>query len=261
MIKQHRIILVLSLCGMTNGFGVQVATATASSTATVASTILRDYSAPASALFNNMRTPAALIGGALVPLGILSAPRIEPNDTPITKFFKKANLLLSIASLLSEVIAITYSTVAINKIAELDTVMSEGVAQFIGDYHLLPWLGTNVHFLLGLFGFGLLAISKPYFLYGRNAGNVVACWATAAMMFCVSIVNKGISMGHGTIDNTGARFSDNLFSLTIKYAHLVWSYAQRGPLAYVACVLLGLSIVPLKSVIDDVLEEQKAKEM
>ena len=49
--------------------------------ASTAVDILKDHSGAAMGLFNNMRTPAALLCGSLVPLGILGAPRIEKDDT------------------------------------------------------------------------------------------------------------------------------------------------------------------------------------
>lgn len=78
---------------------------------------LADYSAAAAGLFNNMRTPAALIGGALVGLGILSAPTINKDDSKAIKLLKKANIIIAVASLLSEIMAVIYSSIAINKIA------------------------------------------------------------------------------------------------------------------------------------------------
>jgi len=221
--------------------------------------VLKDYSVAAAGLFNNMRTPAALVGAALVPLGILSAPKMKPSDTQASRFFKKVNILLAIASLLSEIIAITYSTIAINKIVELEAIPTKNVSQFIGTYHLLPWLGTNVHFLLGLFGLGFLAIAKSYFLYGSSVGNVAACWTSATMMFCASIVNKGISLGHGTIEDNGARFSNNLYFLVVKYAKLAWSFARQGNLSSAAVVVLCFSIVPLIKMLDVIFQEWIAK--
>lgn len=78
---------------------------------------LADYSAAAAGLFNNMRAPAALIGGALVPIGILTAPTIDEDDSKAMKFLKKANIIIAVASLLSEIMAVVYSSIAINKIA------------------------------------------------------------------------------------------------------------------------------------------------
>eukprot|EP01083_Nonionella_stella_P008027 23117_1 len=95
------------------------------------SLVLKDYSGTAAGLFNNMRTPAALIGGAIVPLGLLTAPEIDKSkDSKRVQLFKKVNLLLAIASLLSEILAITFSTVAINKLAEVKFPPTTGGMNF-----------------------------------------------------------------------------------------------------------------------------------
>lgn len=130
------------------------------STATAAA-VLKDYSGTASGLFNNMRTPAALIGGTVVSLGVTSAPPIKENDSSFVKLFKKANLLLGVASLLSEILAVTYSSVAINKLAEIKFEPTQSVDDLISEHFKLEWVGTNVHFLMGMFGFGLLMVPKP----------------------------------------------------------------------------------------------------
>ena len=102
---------------------------------------IKDYSGMAAGLFNNMRTPAALIGGAIVPLGILTAPSIEKDEPKRIQVLKKANCLLAIASLLSEILAITYSTVAINKLAEVQFAHTAGASELISKHFELAWIG------------------------------------------------------------------------------------------------------------------------
>jgi len=240
ILSSFLLILLLSLSIPTQG----LATAAASA-------VLKDYSAAATGLFNNMRTPAALIGGAIVPLGLLTAPKIEKTDSVRTRILKKANMLLAVVSLLNEIVAITYSTVAVNKIAELSFPPTAGAAEYIAKYHKLPWLGTNVHFLFGLFGFGCLAISKPYFLYGKNVGHVAACWTASAMLLCVAIVNKGIALGHGTVEDTSAKLASNFLGLVLSYTRLLLQWGSGKMLPPIAISLLLLSTVPLKKAWDD----------
>lgn len=203
---------------------------------------VKDYSAMASGLFNNMRTPAALIGGSIVPLGILTAPPLKDDEPQRQKLFKKVNFLLAIASLLSEILAITYSTVAINKLAEVKFPETAGVSELIANHFELAWIGTNVHFLLGMFGFGLLVGSKAYFTYGGAVGKIAGCWSLAAFLQCTSIVNKGISMGHGSIGETGSRYASNIFSLCLRYCRLVVARA-RNPFAVGAFVIFLYSLL------------------
>jgi hypothetical protein len=214
-----------------------------SPTTTAAGVIaMKDYSSIASGLFNNMRTPAALIGGAIVPLGLLTAPPIQKDESAKVQMLKKANVLLAIAALLSELLAITYSTVAINKLAEVKFAPTAGVSELLSKNFELAWIGTNVHFLLGMFGFGLLVGTKAYFLYGDAVGKIAGCWSVAAFLQCTSIVNAGIAMGSGsTADGGGAttRFAANLFSLSWKYVMLVLSKARMRPLS-IAAIGVGL---------------------
>ncbi len=230
----HLFITFLLLTARANSLILGSAASTASS--------LKDFSGAASGLFNNMRTPAALIAGATVPLGILSAPPLQDDESPKSKLLKKANFLLAISSLLSEVLAVTYSTVAINKLAEVKFHPTSSVSELIAENFELAWIGTNVHFLLGMFGFGLLVGSKGYFVYGKDVGKISGCLSLAVFLQCTSVVNRGISMGHGDVDNIGFRFAGNLWSLTLKYIWLVFSRVKRGPLPSLVIVFCLYSI-------------------
>ena len=206
---------------------------------------LADHTAAAAALFNNMRTPAALIGASIVPLGILSAPIVESTDDAREIRLKNANMLLAIISLLNQVLAIVYSTVAVNKIAELTYDPTEGVAQFIEKYHELSWVGTNVHFLLGLMGFACLALAKPYHVYGKNVGDIAACWIGAAMVMCISIVNRGIS-AYGAMDDSSLQFANNLGGLVVTYVKLLLQECMTlNVLPILSLGLVLLSVIPV----------------
>jgi hypothetical protein len=198
--------------------------------------VLADHSAAAVGLFNNMRVPAALIAGSLVPIGILSAPQIDPKDSKIAKIAKKANILLAGISLLNEVLAVTYSSIAINKLVEISTPATYGVAELIAQTHLLAWVGTNVHFLLGLMGFALVVGSKAYFSgFGTAVGKAAMGWSVAVFLQSVSIINRGIAMGG--MDES-ARFASNLLGLVLKYLRLLVVGAKGGVFAS-AALLVG----------------------
>jgi len=205
----------------------------------VASAILKDHSGAAIGLFNNMRTPAALIGGSLVPLGILSAPTIEKEDSKRIKLMKKANIVLGVTSLLSEIIAVTYSSIAINKLAEVESPLTKGAAELIARNYELAWLGTNIHFLFGLMGFGLIVGSKAFFSNGSALGRATIGWAVATFLQALTIVNKGIAMGHGGSSDVPARFASNFFTLIIRYLSLIVKSA-RGSFFAIGAIMVGL---------------------
>jgi len=227
------------------------------SSVAAASVVVKDFSGVASGLFNNMRTPAALIGGAIVPLGLLTAPALIEGEPKRIQLFKKANLLLAIASLLSEILAITYSTVAINKLAEVQFPLTVGVSELIAKNFEMAWIGTNVHFLLGMFGFGLLVGNKAYFLYGEKIGKIAGCWSVAAFLQCSSIVNRGISMGNGgDVGDVGSRFASNLFTLSLRYVGLVVSKARDRPLSMAAVGVALYSVFLTGQMVKDALKEK-----
>jgi hypothetical protein len=195
---------------------------------------IKDYSGVAADLFNNMRTPAALIAGSIVPLCLISAPALKKDESKRVALFKKINFLLGVSSLLSEILAITYSTVAINKLAEVKFAPTAGAAELIAKHFELAWIGTNVQFLGGMFGFALLVGSKAYFVYGGKAAKIAGCLSVAAFLQCTSIVNDGIAMGVGGVDIRKLRFAKNLFSLTMKYLKLAFLKAKGRPLSMTA---------------------------
>ena len=211
--------------------------------ASTAVDILKDHSGAAMGLFNNMRTPAALLCGSLVPLGILGAPRIEKYDTKAVVFMKTANIILGVTSLLSEVLAVIYSSIAINKLSEVQAPLTRGCAELIAKHYELAWIGTNVHFLIGLFGFGLIVGSHAFISDGSKIGKITIGWAVAAFLHALSIVNQGIAMGHNLGRDTSAKFASNFGSLIWRYLKLVVRSSKGGVLSVGALVVATYSLV------------------
>eukprot|EP00980_Cylindrotheca_fusiformis_P014968 scaffold4095_cov117-Cylindrotheca_fusiformis.AAC.25 len=188
---------------------------------------LADYSSAATSLFNNMRSPAAFIGGALVPLGIASAPTINDDDSRAMKLLKRANIAVAVASVLSEIMAVIYSSIAINKIAEISQPQTRGVAELIAQKHELAWLGTNIHFLFGMMGFALIAGSKSFFLAGPELGKVTTSWSIAAFLQALAVVNRGIAQGSAGKD-VSSQFGSNFFMLIVRYIVVAIKASKGG---------------------------------
>lgn len=208
-----------------------------------AAKIMTDHSQAAIGLFGNMRAPAALIGGSLVPLGIITALPITSTDSKIDKLLKRGTMIIAVASLLSEILAVTYSSIAINKLAEIPSPLTAGVAELIEQNHELAWVGTNIHFLAGLMGFALIAGSKAYSIYGNPVGKVAIGWSVAAFLQALSVVNKGIAMGSSnSIDGGGgvtSRFASNMFTLTLRYIVLIAKGAKSGGICSIGAIAVA----------------------
>ena len=200
----------------------------AAAAAAAAEAVLGDHRAVVSGLFNNMRTPAALVGGAIVPLGIITAPVVDPaRDGKRTRFLKRAYQLVALCSMYNELLAIVYATIACNKLAEVDNGLTRSCTHLIGRDYELEWIGTNLHFLGGLAGFGAMVGLRLWMSPGIERGptprtatatttatrrgqgggespasssgesvvaQVGACWTGAALCTGMAIVNRGLAI-------------------------------------------------------------------
>ena len=58
----------------------------------------------------------------------------------------------------------------------------------------IAWLGTNTHFVLGMFGFSYLIGCRAYLREGlEGLRGSFASFAVAGLLLMVSIVNRGVS--------------------------------------------------------------------
>ena len=79
---------------------------------------LTDYSGEAANLFGNMQSTAAFIAGGLVPLSSFASPQLAAGDSRRVTRMKRLHMLISSASLVSELIAVVYATVSKNMLVE-----------------------------------------------------------------------------------------------------------------------------------------------
>ena len=79
---------------------------------------LAQYAGQAISLFNNMKTPASIIAGAIVPLGFLVPLQLksEPDDTVWERRVRRCYQVLSVVTLATELIAVMFATVAVNQV-------------------------------------------------------------------------------------------------------------------------------------------------
>jgi len=204
---------------------------------------LVDYSGAVSALFDNMRAPAALVAGSLVPLGMLGAPEARDDDTPAVRTLKKAYLLTAILALSGEVTSVVYSTIAINKLAERAAAPATSVVALLARDYELEWLGSNVGFLGGLFGFvGLLGI-RAWLAFGPAFGRFGALLCAGVVTHACSVVNAGIQFGpFAAGEGSGAPgLAANFLGLVLRYVGLVAkdTARTRGPLRIISLLCVA----------------------
>lgn len=186
---------------------------------------LADYSGQAARMFDNMRAPAALLAGAIVPLGFFAAPKLEKDDSPREKFVKRLHYLVASIGICCELIAVVWSTVAVNKLNEAAVHPSMSLMELLQRDYELPWIGCNVHFIVGLMAFASLLVSYAYVSFGA-VSKPIACVVCAAECLMISVVNDGVVQGDGR--EGGVRFGCNLFSLIKRYGFLLITHAVHG---------------------------------
>lgn len=92
---------------------------------------LKQFAPEAVNLFNNMKTPASILGGALVPLGFAAPLPLRNKDgKPENRFEKGLRLsytVVAMLSIMSVLISVMWSTVAVNQLIETNVKPAKSV--------------------------------------------------------------------------------------------------------------------------------------
>ena len=217
---------------------------------TPSSVVLADYSSATASLFNNMRTPASIIAGAMVPVGLLSPLAIQPqeNDGRVEIFLRKSYPFFAVVALCSQLLSVMWATVAVNQLTEAKHVLTTNVWQLIQQDFQIEWVATNAHFVLGMMGFMWVIGTRAYFVAnGGRLGTSVAGLVFSCFLLLTSIGNRGVAAGGGA----GLQYGTNISALFYTYGRLLIKRACApktfGPLE------LGAMAIALVSTISGVL--------
>jgi len=181
----------------------------------------------AAALFGNIRTPAALVAGACLPLGFAFAfPTKE--DTAQLRALKRLNVLLAFLAVNSELLSVVFATNAINRLhflAGSNTMADSSVGsviELITDPQFTQhWLGVYVHFIVGVIGLVGLTGIRTWLAVGPRFGLPVALLTAAGLLRIFSAVNRSVVV-------TAIYPSSNFFGLVLQYLAVTGANALRG---------------------------------
>jgi len=182
---------------------------------------MAQYGQEAVSLFNNMRTPASILAGSIVPLGLMDFPKIEgkDDDGKIPAILRRVFPLVAIASLTNHIIAIMWATIAVNDLTTSDSGKAGSLWDLIQNDYELPWVATNVHFILGMLGFMFITGTRIYLKETKGPiGKSVAGIAVSGLLHLISIINRGIEASSS--DET-RKFGANIFGYIWQYATLL----------------------------------------
>ena len=91
---------------------------------------LAQYAGDASSLFNNMRTTASIVGGALVPMAVMSPlpTHVDEEKGDIFKnVLRRLYSFVGTCSLVSILLTVVWCTVTANKLTEMPIAPAESV--------------------------------------------------------------------------------------------------------------------------------------
>ena len=211
---------------------------------------LSQFAPAAASLFNNMKTPASILAGSMVPLGFTSPLPTTENGSETEKKFdqrlRKIHMFLAVVSLCSELIAVMWATIAVNQLTETVVAPAESVWHLLQRDFNLEWLAVNSHFIVGMLGFMSMIGIRVYLSaiasgFQTTGAMSVLSMVTAGLLLMVSIVNRGVAAG-GRQHNVGGNF----ISLITGYVYLLFKRAL-SPVSYgpIELASIGFSIVSL----------------
>lgn len=198
-----------------------------------------DYSGAARVLFSNLIGPAAMLSGAIVPLGFLGPPM--PRDKPWKKKMDCIFNILTVFSLANELLMIMYATIASNLLVRIPSEPAMSVFALVRRDYELSWVASNVHFMLGLVGFIGMVTTRALSFYPSTLNVAAAGFGGSALLGMISIANFAVNLG----DGRGNALGNNLVALIFRYMILLAAHFKQhnSIVGTLACALAGASTI------------------
>ena len=196
---------------------------------------LKDYGSEMSALFGNIRIPAALFAGASA--GAAFAMPLTQGDGLKLGFVKRIYALLMMSALSCQLLAIIVATLSMGTIAvSAESRKAACLADYIEEYFDLSWVTARWNFLAGIFSFVVgmgirawLVVTCP--IFGNAALGIIASSTILAVGFVED--NERARRGDGV--------SKGLLGLTIRYFTAMLKKAAKNKMFALGCLLSAVT--------------------
>ena len=203
--------------------------------------------AQAADLFNNMRTPAALVAGACLPLGF-GLPLPSERDSTAVRAAKRSVVLLAFLSFTSELLAVVFATNGISRLfmptlfdAEMHAAST--VHEVLTHPNLIVfWLGIYVHFVLGIVGLVTISGLRACLVVGPQFALPVGLLTGAILLRLKSAVNRSVmcaQFGSGSFPALVARY----VLITAKAA---WHARRPCDLASIGLLVAAMALLLMR---------------
>ena len=191
-----------------------------------APTGVKQFDGAASAVFNNLRTPAALVAGAA--FGGAFGLQLNSADAFALALAKRAYVVIAVMALASELLVVVTATCALDAMNRADSLVpAETLSCWFEQNGLeLENLVCTVHFFFGLLGLTAMV--------GLRAWITISCAriAKGTLGLIASVVLIMISMLNRDLD---------LFKLSRRYGAALYSrIATKRPIGLIVGIVLGV---------------------
>lgn len=152
-------------------------------------------------LFQNIRTPAALVAAAALSLGF-ARPFPEATDdgmegnATLVSVLKRVNTWVAFVSLAAELLVIIFSTNAINRLVMGPSAGSswgsfKTCSEIISNFPFLNyWISVYIQFILGCIGILVMASIRAAYLVGPGSAAPLLLVSVSAVLRMVGAVNR-----------------------------------------------------------------------
>jgi hypothetical protein len=242
------------------------ASSSSSSSTALAVGVTDPFSAAARTLLSSFLTPAALLAGALVPMGFLAPPL--PDKTPWQRKIQSIYSMVSVFALSNELLAIMFATVTSNRLlqspppppVETSLPAVTNVYEFILRHYEFPWIATSLHLLMGLIGFMGMIMIRTYTFFPKSVQMPATGMAGAALLAMISIANTRVS---GVYSNNNSRIihgeNANLLSMLFRYGYLLFQQIRSREMGVMAVAALSLVAFSIGSALRNMIVSTSAK--
>ena len=186
-----------------------------------------DFRGEASNMFNNVRTPAALVAGAC--FGAVFALQPAATDIPLVGLAKRIHMLIGVTAFSAELISVLVSSISLGRLGTrsatrtLEEAPPTCVHEFIEGEMELEWVTTQFNFLFGLLGLAAMvglrawvAFSCPLF------GKIAVGFVTSALLTMLSFAQQAQDdRGYSSIGAMGVRYIQLLLAKAVRERSLL----------------------------------------
>ena len=149
----------------------------------VAAAETKEFSGEASNLFNNIRTPAALVAGA--SFGAAFALQPVTGEAMAVGLVKRIYLLISVSAVSAELIAVLVSSITLGRLGSEGkrSASSGSVVDFLREHYELEWVACQFNFQVGLLGLCAMVGIRAWVAFACPRFGRIACgFVTSALL-------------------------------------------------------------------------------